>query len=162
AAGTIPLKDFFRNPEKARFKVSPDGKFISFMMPWNNRMNVFVQALSDDRLPVGQAKQVTFVKDRDIASYFWKEHSILYSRDFGGDENFHVFSVDVSGPTEKDLTPFEKVRAAVIDDLEDISDTDVLIQMNKRNPEVFDVFRTNIRTGDMKPVAENPGKVEGW
>jgi dipeptidyl aminopeptidase/acylaminoacyl peptidase len=159
----IPLRDFFKNPEQGRFQVSPDGKYLSLMKPWENRMNIFVQRLSEDRLPVGEQKQITFVKDRDLAGYFWKGNdTILYSKDFGGDENFHIFAVDVNTNTQKDLTPFEKVRATVIDDLEDISDTDVLFQMNKRNPEIFDAFRLNIKTGEMKMIAENPGKYEGW
>ena len=59
------------------------------MAPWKSRLNIFVQKLSEDRLPVGDAKQITFVKDRDLSGYFWKgEGTILYSRDFGGDENF--------------------------------------------------------------------------
>ena len=54
------------------------------------------------------------------------------------------------------------MRAGVINDLDDISQTDVLFQMNKRNPEIFDVFRLNVKTGEMKLVAENPGKIEAW
>jgi len=159
----IPLRDFFKNSEQGRFQVSPDGKYISLMKPWNNRMNVFVQSLSADRLPTGEQKQITEVKDRDLAGYFWKgDDTILYSKDFGGDENFHVFAVDIASGKEKDLTPFEKVRTDVIDDLEDVSDTDVLIQMNKRNSEIFDVYRLNVKTGEMKMVAENPGKFEAW
>src|SRR5438034_733291 len=85
----IPLKDFFKNPEKSGFKVSPDGKIISFSQPYKNRMNIFVQNLNEQRMPVGNVKQITFVEDRDIGSYFWKENeTLLFSKDFGGDENF--------------------------------------------------------------------------
>jgi dipeptidyl aminopeptidase/acylaminoacyl peptidase len=62
----------------------------------------------------------------------------------------------------KDLTPFPKVRSDLIDDLEEVSDTDVLITLNKRNPEIFDAYRINVQTGEMKMVAENPGKVDRW
>jgi dipeptidyl aminopeptidase/acylaminoacyl peptidase len=161
--GEIPLRDFFKNPQQGRYELSPDGKTISFMRPWNNRMNVFVQALSADRLPQGEAKQLTFVKDRDIAGYTWKgNHTILYSRDFGGDENFHVFATDVQTGTEKDVTPFDKTRASILDDLEESSDTDVLLEMNKRNAEIFDVYRYNTATGELKLVAQNPGKYTSW
>lgn len=159
----IPLPDFFRNPEQGRFALSPDGRHLSMMKPWNDRMNVFIQDLSAERLPTGGTKQLTFVKDRDISSYFWKgNNTILYAKDFNGDENFHVFAVDILTGKEQDLTPFENTRVSVIDDLEDISDTDVLIQMNRRNPELFDVYRLNTQSGEVKLVAENPGKVEGW
>jgi hypothetical protein len=38
----IPVKDFFRNPEKAGFQISPNGRYLAFMEPWKNRMNVHV------------------------------------------------------------------------------------------------------------------------
>jgi len=162
-AAQIPLKDFFRNPQQGRFSVSPDGKHLAMMMPWNNRMNVFVQDLDADRLPTGTPKQVTFVKDRDLAGYFWKgNRTLLYSRDFNGDENFHLFAVDLQSGQERDLTPTPKTRAELLDDLEDVSDTDVLVQSNARNPELFDVYRLNVVTGASKLVAKNPGKFTGW
>ena len=30
----IPMRDFFRNPEKTGFKLSPNGEYLSFLMPW--------------------------------------------------------------------------------------------------------------------------------
>ena len=62
----------------------------------------------------------------------------------------------------KDLTPFPKVRTDLIDDLEDISATDILVQHNKRNQELFDAYRLNVATGEMKIAAQNPGHVDHW
>ena len=42
AAKLIPLRDFFNNPEKAGFQVSPDGARFSFLQPYQRRLNVFV------------------------------------------------------------------------------------------------------------------------
>jgi hypothetical protein len=39
----IPLRDFFRNPEKAGFALSDDGKWVSYMAPFKNRLNIFVR-----------------------------------------------------------------------------------------------------------------------
>ncbi|MDX2129030.1 MAG: S9 family peptidase [Chloroherpetonaceae bacterium] len=155
----IPLRDFFRNPEKAGYQISPLGSFISYLAPVENRMNVFVYKRSD---PTEPAKQITTIKDRDISGYFWKgESKILYAKDFGGDENFHVFAVNPDGTGERDLTPFDSVRAEIIDDLED-HPTDILVGLNKRDRENFDVYRLNTETGEMKMVAENPGGVGSW
>ena len=41
------MKDFFKNPEKASFRISPDGKYISYRAPWKNRMNIFVQKVGE-------------------------------------------------------------------------------------------------------------------
>src|SRR5260370_9781020 len=40
----IPLQDFFRNPKAAGYNLSDDGKFLAFLAPWQNRLNVWVQS----------------------------------------------------------------------------------------------------------------------
>ena len=153
----IPMRDFFKNPEKAYFQVSPDGNWISFTMPYESRMNIFIQERG-----AAEAKRITSVTDRDIWQYFWKGNDrLLYLKDFGGDENFHLFAVDREGQKESDLTPFDSTRVTVVDDLRD-HDTDVIIAMNKRNKEIFDCYRLNTATGEMKMIAENPGKITNW
>ncbi|MDQ3115615.1 MAG: S9 family peptidase [Verrucomicrobiota bacterium] len=154
----IPLRDFFKNPVSRGYDLSPDGKMLSFLQPWESRMNIFVRPTAG-----GEAKRVTSEKARDIRDYAWKGNKFLvYAMDDKGDENFHIKRVDLKGGEAKDLTPFPKVRSEIIDDLADISETDLLITLNKRNPEVFDAFRLNVATGEMKLVAENPGKVDRW
>lgn len=154
----IPLRDFFKNPVSRGYDLSPDGQTISFLQPWESRMNIFTRPIAG-----GEAKRLTNEKDRDIPGYHWKGNDfVVYAMDNKGDENFHLKRVDLKSGEVKDLTPFPKVRSEIIDDLEDISDTDVLITLNKRNAEVFDAFRLNVATGEMKMVAENPGKVTNW
>ncbi|HVP36058.1 MAG TPA: S9 family peptidase [Terriglobales bacterium] len=156
-AKQIPMQDFFKNPEKAYFQISPDGNYISFTQPYESRMNIFVQARGSN-----EAKRVTAVTDRDISEYFWKgSDRLIYSKDFGGDENFHLFAVDRNGGNVKDLTPFDSTRVMVIDDLKD-DPTDVIISMNKRKREIFDAYRLNTVTGNLTLIAENPGNITGY
>jgi dipeptidyl aminopeptidase/acylaminoacyl peptidase len=156
-APIIPLTNFFKNPDISYFLLSPDGDKISFTKPYKNRMNVFVTLIGSK-----DTFRVTSVEDRNISSYFWKNNNrIIYVKDNGGDENFHLYAVDANGENSKDLTPFKNVRVQIVDALIDYED-EVLIEMNKRNPELFDVFRLNIKTGDMKIVAENPGGISQW
>ena len=153
----IPLRDFFRNPEKAGFQISPDGKTVSFMQPYQNRLNIFVQSRAG-----GEPTRITSETERDIAGYFWKgSDHLLYVKDFKGDENFHVVSVGKDGKGLRDLTPFPKARAEIIDDLED-HPTDILVGLNQRNPEIFDAYRLNVVTGDLKLAVENPGNITHW
>jgi dipeptidyl aminopeptidase/acylaminoacyl peptidase len=153
----IPLNDFFRNPEKVSFRISPDGKHLAFMQPWENRMNIFVQEIGKDELT-----QVTFAKDRSIQGYFWKNNSrLVFLQDKGGNENFHLYAVDSDGKNKKELTPGDEVLAQIIDDLED-NDKEMIIGLNKRNPQFFDAYKINIETGEMSMVAENPGNITGW
>ncbi|MBQ9419328.1 MAG: S9 family peptidase [Synergistaceae bacterium] len=153
----IPMEDFFKNAESAAFSLSPDGNKLAFAKSWERRMNVYVRDIA-----TGEEKRVTSATERDIFGFFWKGNDkIVYVQDSGGDENFHVYITDIKGSERKDLTPFEKVRAGVVDDLED-DPNHMLIDMNKRNPEVFDVYRCDINTGELTLIAENPGSIIGW
>ena len=157
AAKLIPLRDFFKNAEKAGFQLSPDGKSISFMQSYQRRMNVFVQPRKG-----GPAVRVSSETERSVAGYFWKGSSrIVYLKDFKGDENYHLVSVNADGSNLVDLTPFENVRAMIIDDRPD-HDDEMLISLNKRNPEVFDVYRLNLKTKELALIAENPGHITEW
>ncbi|HLG17026.1 MAG TPA: S9 family peptidase [Blastocatellia bacterium] len=156
-AALIPMKDFFRNPEKTAFTLSPSGEYLAFMQPWEKRLNVFVQKMGSET-----AVRVTGATERDIAGYAWKGNNrIVFVQDKGGDENYRLYAVGIDGSNLKDLTPFEKVRAQIIDDLEE-NDNEILVGLNKRIPQVFDVYRVNVNTGDMQMIAENPGNITGW
>ena len=158
------IRDFFGNPERSGYQVSPDGKTLSFMAPYERRRNLHIVDLpADGGAPdFAKAKRLTSETARDIAGYFWKgDGHILYVKDFGGDENFHVVSVDVRSGEVKDLTPLPKIQASIVDDLRDDS-RHVLVQYNQRNPQVFDVYRIDVATGASALVAENPGNITGW
>jgi dipeptidyl aminopeptidase/acylaminoacyl peptidase len=157
AQNQIPLEDFFKNPEKSGYQISPDGKYYSYMAPYESRMNIFVQKIGKDK-----ASRLTSETDRDIAGYYWaNENRILYLKDNGGDENFAVYGVDKNGKNSKCLTCFDGVRTQIIDDLKDIPD-EIIVGLNKRNAQVFDPYRLNIKTGEMEMLAENPGNIQGW
>lgn len=156
-APLIPLEDFFRNPEKTAFRLSPNGEYFSYLAPWETRLNVFVQKVGEDA-----AVRITSETERDIAGYLWKgDNRILFLKDTGGDENYHLYGVDPNGSNLTGLTVFEKVRTQLIDDLKDDED-EVIIGLNQRNPTVFDPYRLNVFTGELVMLAENPGNIVGW
>lgn len=153
----IPMEDFFRNPEKTGFSLSPNGEHLAFMKPWENRLNVHAQKIGEE-----EVTRITSATKRDIAGYFWANNNrIAYVQDRGGDENFRLYAVNIDGSEEKELTPFEKVRVQLIDDLKE-DDEHILIGMNKRDARVFDAYRINVNTGEMKMIAQNPGNIVGW
>jgi dipeptidyl aminopeptidase/acylaminoacyl peptidase len=166
APQAYPIKDFFRNPERGFFRLAEDGKTLGFMQPVGvdghpARMNIHVQAL-DGSAPVGEVRRLTGETERDISNFFWKGSDVvLYQKDFGGDENFHVLAVNARSGESRDLTPWEGVRASIEDDLEDDPEH-VLISHNQRNAEVFDVYRVNVHTGAAQLVAQNPGNIVAW
>lgn len=154
----FPLEDFFRNSPQTGFQISPDGKHIAFLSPYEDRMNIFVRPTYGEETPV----QLTHETARSVAGYMWVGNDrIIFMKDVGGDENYQLFSVGIDGGGLRGYTNFPGVRTRLIDDLEDIPD-EVLIAMNRRNPEVFDPYRLNLRTGELKQIAENPGNIQGW
>ena len=156
-AQLVPMEDFFKDPEKASYRISPNGQMIIFRAPHMGRMNVFVQKLGDTA-----AMPITHETERSIYNAFWEsDDRIIYTKDIGGNENMHVLSVKPDGSGLTDHTPFEKVRADVVDILEEKPD-ELLIQHNQRNPQIFDVYLLNTATNEMKMVAENPGNISGW
>jgi dipeptidyl aminopeptidase/acylaminoacyl peptidase len=153
----IPMEDFFRNPEKTAFKISPDGRYLAYLAPWQRRLNIFVQQ-------IGEAKvtRVTNATRRDLAGYLWaKNNRLVYVQDQAGDENFRAYAVDPDGGNPKVLTPFPQVKVRLLDDLEKSPD-EILIAMNRRDPRYFDAYRVNVYTGALKLVGENPGNISSW
>ena len=105
------LRDFFGKPERSFFRLSSDGKTLGFMQPFERRENLHVVPLPPDGSTPDftKARRLTAETEPDIAGYFWKGNGhILYVKDFGGDENFHVVAVDVHSGEVKDLTPLPR------------------------------------------------------
>jgi len=159
------MEDFFRNPDIASFSISPDGKKLAYVKPWERRLNVYVRDVES-----GEERRMTSITERDVSGFFWKgSDRIAFSRDRNGDENFHIFLVNLgdkpenpdASPEPRELTPFDGVKTYVLDDLEE-DPRHMLISMNKNNPEVFDVYRCELDTGELTLIAENPGNITGW
>ena len=149
------VEDFFRNPEKTAFQLSPQGDYLAYMGPYERRQNIFVQPTDG-----GEAVRITHETARDIGGYFWANNNrIVYVKDSGGDENFQLFAVDRNGENARDLTPFEGVKIDLIDDLEDQED-ELIIGMNKNNPMLFEPYRINVQTGETVQLASNDDPAE--
>jgi dipeptidyl aminopeptidase/acylaminoacyl peptidase len=152
----IPREILFGNPDKAGVRISPDGKRLSFLAPVNNVLNVWVGPVSDP----SKARPVTKDTKRGIRSYFWAytNKHILYVQDTDGDENWHVYSVDLDADKIIDLTPFKKV-AAQIENVSHKFPSELLIGLNNRDEQLHDIHRVNLQTGERQLVQQNPGFV---
>ena len=153
----ISVEDFMKAPGDLGYQLSPDGNYLSYASSWNNRLNVFVKKMNSKSEP----ERITSVTDRDIAMYFWKDNTILYLKDNGGDENYHIYSSTLNGAKEQDLTPNQNVRVLPVNNLVGVKD-EILVMMNKENPQYFDVYKLNVKTGQTKLVAKNPGNITSW
>ncbi|MHC5040169.1 MAG: S9 family peptidase [Planctomycetota bacterium] len=154
----IPLEILFGNPTNVGPRLSPDGKRISYLAPDEGIMNVWVRTVGqkDDR-------PVTHDRGSGVYIHLWSEDGryLLYMQDKEGDENFHLFAVDIETGEERNLTPFPNIQARPIETHPKFPN-EVLLVMNRRDPRLFDVFRVDLTTGKMTPEAENPGNIDEW
>lgn len=152
----IPRAVLFGNPEKAAAAVSPDGSKVAFLAPLDGVLNVWVAPSGK----IESAKAVTSDSGRGIRRYYWaySNQHILYLQDSGGDEKWHVFSVDLATGKAIDLTPIDGVTARLTPDgvSPEFPDT-VVIGFNDRDPRFHDLYRVNIRTGERTLMLQNDG-----
>src|SRR5437773_9985262 len=150
----VPRKAVFGNPEKARVRLSHDGRRLAFVAPVEGVLNVWVSPDDDP----AKAKPVTFDKHRCVMNYSWAYTSkhILYTQDKNGDEDDHVYCIYLDSGEIKDLTPFPKI-AAQIDTASERFPDEILIGINNRDPRFHDLYRINIASGERKLLQENPG-----
>jgi dipeptidyl aminopeptidase/acylaminoacyl peptidase len=150
--GLIPRKVLFGNPDKAAPQLSPDGKLLSYLAPVDGVLNIWVGPA--DKL--GEAKPVTKERKRDIQSYFWAHtgRHVLYAQDTEGDENYHIWRVDLKSGDVTDLTPLKKVRAQIIA-VSHRSPEEILVGLNDRDPRYHDMYRLNVVTGAKDLVQKN-------
>jgi dipeptidyl aminopeptidase/acylaminoacyl peptidase len=155
----IPRDVLFGNPDRAAPQISPDGKRLAYLRPDDkNVLQVWVRTVGKtDDAPVTQDPK------RGIRQYFWAYDNkhLLYLQDAGGDENFHLYAVDLDTKKTRDLTPFEGVRVQGVD-LEKKFPDQVVLGLNKRNKQVFDQHRLTLSSGELALDTENPGNVVGW
>lgn len=157
--GIIPLEDFFKTSEISTLKLSPNGKYLAYLKPYKNRLDIHVRPMDDSE----PERRVTNQTQRGIDNFFWKGNdTLIFWKDFGGDENYHIFRVSAKGENERDLTPFKNTKAMVLDRLEDISEDHILIETNQRDKTVSDVYRLNVKTGDLQLVLENTKNFIGY
>ncbi len=160
---SFPLIDreiFFGNPVISGAQISPDGKYISFIKPLEDVMNIWVKR-SDDAFD--EALPLTNDKTRPIRSYFWSRDSkyILYVQDKGGDENFHVYAVDPSSaissesiPDALDLTPYGDIAAFILS-LPKANGKEINVGINDRDKAWHDFYAINIETGQRRLILKN-------
>jgi len=156
---------FFGDPEISGAQISPDGNFITFLKPFHNVRNIWVKERNQK---FSEAKPLTDDTTRPVTSYFWSRDSkyVLFVQDQGGNENFRIYAVDpkTSGdpvPAARDLTPYDKVRAFIYN-VPKNTPNEIFIGLNDRNPQLHDVYKLNLTTGEKSLVRKNDDNVASW
>ncbi len=157
ATATTPVElieraAFFGNPTRAQARLSPDGKWLSWLAPRDGVLNIWVAPIDS----LDAAKPLTSEKKRPIREHYWSQNSrlVLFINDAGGDENFLLYGVDVASGALRNFTPFQKTRAAIVGTSTSKPD-EILVGLNNRNPQFHDIHRLNVTTGELTLVLEN-------
>lgn len=148
----IPRSVLFGNPERTSVKISHDGAQIAYLSPVEGVLNIWVAPVD----AIEEAYPVTEDMKRGIRFYFWTYNPsyIIYLRDRGGDENWHVYSVNVKTGENRDLTPYDGVQAVPKAGSPKFTD-DILIGINHRDPQLHDLYRVNILVGQSELIVRN-------
>lgn len=154
ATPLIPRRVLFGNPDRTQVRISPDGRWISFLAPDAGVMNVWVAPAGSPDV----ARAVTRERQRGIRRHQWAwdgEH-VLYTQDSGGDENWHVYAVDVRSAEVRDLTPIQGVQARILGTSPQAPGA-IVVGINERDPAHHDLYRVDLATGERTLLVENPG-----
>ncbi len=150
----IPRDVLFGNPDRAGVRISPDGSLLSWIAPVNDVMNVWVAPIED----LDAARAVTNDTKGGIRRYHWCHDSrrLLYLQDEGGNENWQVKVLDLVTHRVKALTPAQGVAARIVG-MSRKHPRYVVLGVNDRNPQLHDLWKVDLITGERELLMQNPG-----
>ncbi|WP_424507151.1 S9 family peptidase [Robiginitalea sp.] len=145
------VEDYFSKPRASSFQFSPDGKYLSYReKDENGKRHIYVRELSTNKVT-----RAIEEKEELVRGYGWVNNErLVYAMDQGGDENYHIYAVDLDGTDLVDLTPIDGVRASILELVKEDKDH-VIVSMNKNNPQVFEPYRVNVKTGAIEQLFSN-------
>ena len=153
----IPVSDFFKTPEKSFFKISPDGKFVSYLKPYKDKQNIYIKSLE-----TGKEQMATAYTDYSVRDYSWTfNNQIVFTQDIIASDVYRVFTLDVATLKITNLLNLDKVRIRILNRNRQQPDI-ITVSLNKRDAANFDVYRMNVKTGELKLYLQNPGNVTKW
>lgn len=145
------VADYFARPKASAFQLSPNGKYMAYReKDANNKRHVFVKDLA-----TGKVIKAIEEKEELVRTYgFINDDRLFYTMDKGGDENYHIYAANIDGSNPKDLTPFDGVKASILNILKEQKDF-VIVSLNKNNKQVFEPYKLNVNTGELTQLFEN-------
>ncbi|MEV6602177.1 S9 family peptidase [Actinoplanes sp. NPDC051346] len=150
----VPRSALFGNPAYLLPQISPDGTRLYYLAPDRGVLNVCTAPLDRPE----QARAVTRDRGRGIRTYglCHDDRTLFCLRDADGDENWRLYLVDVESGEERCVTPFDGVQARILAHNR-WHPTTILLGLNRDRPQVHDVYRLDVPTGELTKVADNPG-----
>lgn len=157
-ARIITVDDFFKSQNRVGYRLSPDGKKLSYLKLEGANRNIYIEDIE-----TGKGKSITHFKGMNIMFYSWVSNNelVYYKEIEAGNNQSDMYIIDKEGKNERQLVSNDKSRLKIIED-QLIEDKYLLVSSNKRDSTVFDVYRLNVRDGSMEMAAKNPGNIIDW
>ncbi len=153
----IPVISFFKTPEKSAFHISPNGKYISYLKLYQEKLNIYVQTIAD-----GKESRITSFADYPVKDYFWSlNNELIFNKDLTDINQYQLFALNMQDRKLKKLLSLTKVKFRLISRNQNNKDL-INIVMNKRDSAIFDVYKLNTQTGELKLYIKNPGNITEW
>jgi len=172
----IPLETIFADPDMQAVQISPTGRYLTWLAPKNQRMNLAIQ----DR-ETKKVRWLTNMSEESVVAYVWaKKDRILFAQQFGGREQYGMFACDPDGKNLIVINKLERVEA----DADGAGQGDApsserdlpksLISLLPKDPDhilmnrirgnsfLGDVIKVNIRTGKESVEERNYINARTW
>ena len=172
----IPLETIFADPDIQAVQVSPTGRYLTWLAPHNQRMNLAIL----DR----ETKKVTWLtnmKEESVVSFVWaKKDRLLFAQQFGGREQYGMFACDPDGGNLIVINKLERVEATAdgagegdapgserdlpksLINLLPKDPDHILMNRIRGNSFLGDVIKVNIRTGKETIEERNYINARAW
>jgi dipeptidyl aminopeptidase/acylaminoacyl peptidase len=152
ARSLIPRRTLFDNPTYFGAKISPNGRWVSWLAPLDGVLNVWMAPATD----IKAGEPVTRTTGRPINWQDWSADGrfLMFLNDESGDENHHLFVVDPKTLALRDITPLANVSVQLsLWSLD--APGDVAVKINDRDARWHDLYRIDLATGQRTLVWEN-------
>lgn len=153
----IPVADFFSEPERTNFRLSPNGKYIAYLGLYEGQKNLYVIHLDEGN----RHQRITSETELGIQSCFWaNDDELIFTKDKRND-SLQVFAVNRSTLGVRHLMLPSTVKLRWVSPSKVINHG-FLISLNERDSSVFDVYRLRTDACQKELVARNPGNIIKW
>lgn len=155
----IPLEVLFKAPDYTTVRLSPDGDFISYLRSVGGIQNIWLARTNN----ISAVIPLTHSKT-PITNQMWAltNKHILYTQDRNGNENWHLYVVNIETGKARDLTPFKGVQVRILGQSVHQPPEEVVIALNKRRKDYYDYYIVNILTGKLTRIKKNNTFVDMW
>ena len=155
----IPRSVLWSYAERGGATLSPGGRSILF----NRRSAHGITTLWLRDVATRAERGLTDDRTGNVFVARWTPDSrrVLYLKDSDGDENSHLFMIDLASGQTRDLTPFAGARAQDMM-LDALHPNQLLVGLNLLDRRVADLYRIDLETGAVRLDTKNPGDVSEW